>query len=152
MKKIYIASPFGFAESTLDFHKSKIIPAVAGRGVEVLDPWTLPPSPPFPSASVEEWRDFCAAKGAANLQAIDGSDGVFAVLDGVDVDSGTASEIGYAFAKGKRIVGYRNDFRRTGDTMASIVNLQVEFFIKKSGGDIIQRVDLIDSAVAKLLD
>ena len=152
MRRIYIASPFGFAESTLDFHKSKIIPAIASCGVAVLDPWTLPPSPPFPSASVEEWRFFCAAKGEANLQAIDRSDGVFAVLDGVDVDSGTASEIGYAFAKGKRITGYRNDFRRTGDTMASVVNLQVEFFIRASGGEIIRSVDLIDAAVAKLLD
>ena len=152
MKKIYIASPLGFAESTLDFHKSKIIPAVAGCGVQVLDPWTLPPSPPSLSASVEEWRVFCEVKGGANLQAIDDSDGVFAVLDGVDVDSGTASEIGYAFAKGKRIVGYRNDFRRTGDTMASVVNLQIEFFIRKSGGDIIRNVDLIDAAVVKLLD
>lgn len=152
MKKIYIASPFGFAESTMDFYKSKIIPAVASCGVEVLDPWTLPPSPPSLNAPVEEWRDFCEAKGAANLLAIDDSDGVFAVLDGVDVDSGTASEIGYAFAKGKRIMGYRNDFRRAGDTIASVVNLQVEFFIRKSGGDIIQIFDSIDAAVAKLLD
>lgn len=152
MKKIYIASPFGFAESTMAFHKSKIIPAVASCGVEVLDPWTLPPSPPSLNAPLEEWRDFCAAKGAANLQAIDDSGGVFAVLDGVDVDSGTASEIGYAFAKGKRIVGYRNDFRRTGDTMASIVNLQVEFFIRKSGGDIIRSLECMDAVMEKLLD
>ena len=152
MKRIYIAGPLGFAESTLGFHTEKIIPAIASCGVEVLDPWRLPPSPPLPSASVEEWRAFCEAKGAANLQAIDGSNGVFAVLDGVDVDSGTASEIGYAFAKGKRIVGYRNDFRRSGDTMASVVNLQVEFFIRASGGDIVRSVDLIVDAVAKLLN
>lgn len=101
---------------------------------------------------MEEWRDFCAAKGEANLRAIDGADGVVAVLDGVDVDSGTASEIGYAFAKGKRIVGYRNDFRRTGDTMASVVNLQVEFFIRASGGDIVRSIDLIADAVEKLLN
>lgn len=145
MKKIYIAGPFGFAESTLDFHQSKIIPAIASCGVEVPDPWTPPPSSPFPSAPVEEWRVFCAAKGEANLQAIDRS-------DGVDVDSGTASEIDYAFAKGKRITGYRNDFWRTGNTMASVVNLQVEFFIRASGGEIIRNVDLMAAAVAKLLD
>ena len=34
---------------------------------------------------------------------------VVAVLDGADVDSGTAAEIGYAFARGKLIVGYRGD-------------------------------------------
>ena len=38
------------------------------------------------------------------------SDVANAVLDGTDVDSGTASEIGYAFAKGKAIVGYRGVF------------------------------------------
>src|SRR4030095_14231926 len=40
--------------------------------------------------------------GANNRAAIDRADGVVAVLDGVDVDSGTAAEIGYAFARGKR--------------------------------------------------
>lgn len=34
----------------------------------------------------------------------------FAVLDGVDVDSGTAWEIGYAYARGKPIIGLRTDF------------------------------------------
>ena len=38
-----------------------------------------------------------------------------AVLDGTDVDSGTAAEIGYAFARGKLIVGYRGDFRLSAD-------------------------------------
>ena len=72
---------------------------------------------------------------------IDSSDGILAVLDGTDVDSGTASEIGYAFALGKRILGYRGDFRLTGDNPGSTVNLQVEYFIRKSGGRIVRSVD-----------
>lgn len=49
-------------------------------------------------------------------------------------------------------MGYRNDFQRTGDTMASVVNLQVEFLIRKSGGDIIRCFDCMDAAMEKLLD
>lgn len=36
---------------------------------------------------------------------------MLAILDGQDVDSGTAAEIGYAFARRKPIVGYRGDLR-----------------------------------------
>ena len=52
--------------------------------------------------------------GRNNVKTIDRCDGVFAILDGVDVDSGTAAD-GYAFAKGKPIVGYRSDFRLAAD-------------------------------------
>lgn len=57
--------------------------------------------------------------------------GVVAVLDGVDLDSGTTAEIGYATGPGKWVIGYRCDFRRTGEDVASQVNLRVEFFIVK---------------------
>ena len=68
------------------------------------------------------------------------------MLDGVDVDSGTAAEIGYGFAKGKKIVGYRGDLRLSSDNEGAIVNLQVEYFIRASGGTIINRlVDLPDA-------
>lgn len=76
--------------------------------------------------------------GKSNQNMIDKSEFVLAILDGVDVDSGVASEIGYAFGKNKKIFGYRSDFRQTGDNSAAIVNLQVEFFIQKSGGKIFQ--------------
>lgn len=57
---------------------------------------------------------------------VDGSDLIVAVLDGVDVDSGTAWEIGYAYAKGKPVIGLRTDFRDLSD---GIVNLMVEMAI-----------------------
>ena len=63
-----------------------------------------------------------------------------AVLDGADVDSGTAAEIGYAFARGKLIVGYRGDFRLSADNEGGTVNLQVEYFIRESGGTIVEPV------------
>jgi nucleoside 2-deoxyribosyltransferase len=43
------------------------------------------------------------------------SDVVVAILDGSDVDSGTAVEIGYAGGKNIPIVGVRTDFRTSSD-------------------------------------
>ena len=43
------------------------------------------------------------------------ADVVVAVLDGPDVDSGTAFEVGYAHARGVPIIGIRTDFRKSQD-------------------------------------
>ena len=60
------------------------------------------------------------------VEGIDSSDIVVAVLDGIDVDSGTAWEIGYAYAQKKPVIGLRTDFRSLSD---GIVNLMVEMAI-----------------------
>ena len=49
------------------------------------------------------------------IQGVDEADVLVAVLDGADVDSGTAFECGYAFAKGKPIIGIRTDIREGED-------------------------------------
>jgi nucleoside 2-deoxyribosyltransferase len=67
--------------------------------------------------------------GQLNVDMIDRSFAVLAVLDGGDVDSGTAAEVGYASAKGKRVIGLRLDTRVTGDNEGVTVNLQVEHFL-----------------------
>jgi nucleoside 2-deoxyribosyltransferase len=46
-----------------------------------------------------------------DLKELEGSDVIVAVLDGPDVDSGTAFEVGYARARGKPVVGLKTDFR-----------------------------------------
>lgn len=46
------------------------------------------------------------------VQGIEEADVVLAILDGADADSGTSFEVGYAFARGKPIIGVRTDFRR----------------------------------------
>lgn len=77
--------------------------------------------------------------GRSNAERIDRSDAVFAILDGVDVDSGTAAEIGYGFARGKVVCGLRTDFRLAGDNVGAVVNLQVQYFIEASGGAVVTR-------------
>ncbi len=62
----------------------------------------------------------------ANLRALMGCDIMIAILDGPQVDDGTAWEIGYFYSLGKRILGIRTDFRRAGETPQSKVNIMLE--------------------------
>ncbi len=145
---IYLASPLGFASSTRSF-----MDELVGRlrqHVAVVNPWDDQRfAPEFAelehvdsvSERVGRLTAINAELGRANTASIDGTDGVFAILDGVDVDSGTAAEIGYAFARGKYVAGLRTDFRLAGDNPGSIVNLQVQYFIEKSGGTVVTEVD-----------
>jgi nucleoside 2-deoxyribosyltransferase len=105
---------------------------------------------PYGAKKRDAWRKLDVEIGGNNRAGIDRADMVLAVLDGVDVDSGTAAEIGYAFAKGKPILGYRGDFRLSADNEGAMVNLQVEYFIRQSGGDIVTKVADLGPALAKL--
>lgn len=125
-------------------------------GHTLLDPWAdaggaiAIAALPMGEERREAWRAFNSETGRRNQQAIDACDAVFAVLDGSDVDSGTGAEIGYAYARGKPILGYRGDFRLSADNEGGIVNLQVEYFIRASGGEIISALDQLPDAIAKL--
>src|SRR5258705_5589932 len=155
---IYMASPLGFSEAGRHFYNSVLVPFVKRLGYEVLDPWALGDRArieavqrlPYGIEKREAWRTLNREIGATNRAAIDQAHGVIAVLDGVDVDSGTAAEIGYAFARGKLIVGYRGDFRLSADNEGSTVNLQVEFFIRESGGAIVSRYEDLEAHLRPL--
>ena len=130
-----------------------------GMGHAVLDPWLLiDPKEfdrvrqmPYGIERRDAWRMLNARAADTNRRAIDDCQAVFAVLDGVDVDSGTSAEIGYAFARGKKILGYRGDFRLSADNEGATVNLQVEYFIRESGGDIVFSLSEVREALKKLL-
>jgi nucleoside 2-deoxyribosyltransferase len=153
--KIYLAGPLGFSEAGRFYQDTVLIPALARTGHDILNPWKLTEQRkidavlgmPYGPARRDAWRNLNGEIGGNNRSAIDSSDAVFAILDGVDVDSGTASEIGYAFAQGKPILGYRGDLRLSADNDGAIVNLQVEYFIRQSGGDIVTR---LEEALARL--
>jgi hypothetical protein len=57
---------------------------------------------PFGPERRDAWRMLNPKIGRKNQLAIDECNAIFAVLDGTDVDSGTAAEIGYGFARGKK--------------------------------------------------
>ena len=151
-KKIYLASPLGFSEAGRKFYYEQLIPLLVKKGLKVVDPWLLTPESEIKRIIQMEygpekkaaWKEMNIRMAETNRSAIDSAEGMLAVLDGVDVDSGTASEIGYAFGIGKVIIGYRGDFRLSADNEGSRVNLQVEYFITKSGGDIATSLENLD--------
>jgi nucleoside 2-deoxyribosyltransferase len=156
--RIYMAGPLGFSEAGRQFYTSVLLPFVRSLGHDVLDPWTATDpcrieavrKMPYGPERREAWRELNREIGANNRAAIDEARVVVAILDGTDVDSGTAAEIGYAFARGKLIVGYRGDFRLSADNEGSTVNLQVEYFIRESGGTIVDRYQDLESSLRPL--
>lgn len=50
-----------------------------------------------------------------DVNGLNQSDRVVAIMDGCDPDSGTCWECGYAYAKGKPIIVVRTDFRGVGE-------------------------------------
>lgn len=143
-KRVYLASPLGFADSTRAFMSELV--TILETAVDIENPWDdLRFVGEFAAIDridsvtgrQERLRIINEEIGRSNVARIDKADGLFAILDGVDVDSGTAAEIGYAFASGKYICGLRTDFRMTGDNAGAIVNLQVQYFIESSGGTVV---------------
>jgi nucleoside 2-deoxyribosyltransferase len=154
-KRVYVASPLGFSEATRPFSEDVLLPRLRATGFDVLDPWAGGGAIEAalriadPEERVAALRLANDDVGRANAEMIEACDAVFAVLDGSDVDSGTAAEIGYAAALGRPIVGWRSDFRAAGDNAGAVVNLQVQHFIKRTGGRI---ATSLDDAIAALLE
>lgn len=65
------------------------------------------------------------------------------VLDGIELNSGDVSEIGFAAAFGKRCYGLRADFRNSGDFDGIPINLQVLYLIESSGGKLFRSISEI---------
>jgi len=81
-----------------------------------------------------------------NLQALEKSDIVIAIIDGADADSGTAWEMGYAFSQKKQVIALRTDFRRAG--MYERVNLMLE----ESAKVVISTLELLEVIKSPLMD
>jgi len=155
--RIYLAGPLGFAEAGRTFHDT-MVASLRRLGHEVIDPWRLTAKGktdaagrlPYGVKRRRAWRKLNREIAENNRKGIDRCDAIVAVLDGADVDSGTAAEIGYGYARGKRILGYRGDFRLAGDNDGALVNLQVEYFIRESGGDIVTEIAALPVALKAL--
>ena len=149
--RVYVASPLGFFEAGRRYHDA-INAALVAAGLVPVDPWYDPAAEvtrelarirALPDAA-ERDASFAALNfgiGAKNAELIDTSDAMLAVLDGSDVDSGTASEIGYACAREKLVVGLRTDSRFSGDNEGTPVNLQVRYFIERARGEVVTTLE-----------
>lgn len=160
-RRAYLASPLGFADSTKAFMAE--LKVALGELVIVENPWDFG-GPELSAAferayALQRYSERLAALHALNAriaakneEAIRRCDLVIAVLDGVDVDSGTASEIGFAYGLGKPSFGLRTDSRLAGDNLGSTVNLQVEYWIQARGGRIVATTAALLEALRDWLD
>ncbi len=115
MRTVYLAAPL-FSEAELDFNL-RMRDDIKAAGFNVF-------LPQEDSNNIKDEKTRQRIIFGRNEAAIQDSDIIVAVIDGTDVDSGTAWEIGYAHAMGKPILGLRTDFRTLG--IEGTVNLMIE--------------------------
>lgn len=144
---VYVASPLGFAKTSKYFYDEVLLPELRAGGFDPLDPW-LGAAPIEAAMRISNPAERFEALVAANVEVgrqnenlLAQATAVFAVLDGPDVDSGTAAEIGWAAALRLPVVGWKTDLRLASDNEAAVVNLQVQYFIERSGGRIERDLD-----------
>ena len=151
MPRIYLASPLGFSPEYRSYLE-RVKARLDQLSYEVFDPWEEPFGKLHDEASrikdyverIEAYRLIAAKMGKFNATGIEDSDMLLGILDGAEVDSGTASEIGYAAGLGKRCYGLRTDRRDCGDHAGLPINLQVLFFIEQSGGKLFRSIEEIE--------
>jgi nucleoside 2-deoxyribosyltransferase len=158
---LYIASPLGFTEPGRLWQEQVLLPRLAGLDCRLYDPWKVPndaraildealATPPSQERSALLYK-FNRLRGAQNVQALDKSAGMLAILDGVDLDSGTVAEVGYMSAQAKPVIGLRTDFRFASDNEADPINLQVVYFVEASGGRLVHTLDEAVSLIDDLI-
>ncbi len=129
MSVIYLAGPL-FTEAERDWHrktKRLLLEQASRRGqaVEIIWPYELITPEEIAALGVGARAEIfrrCKTE-------LDRTDVLIALLDGTQVDDGTAWEIGYFFATKSAesmIIGIRTDFRRAGESEHAIVNAMVE--------------------------
>lgn len=81
----------------------------------------------FTKQDVAKWgKDAPVNIMTTNSSVLETCDAVVAVLEGPQIDDGTAWEVGYACAKNIPVVGFRTDFRKCGDAEHATINSMVQ--------------------------
>lgn len=140
----YLASPYGFAESTRSFYTDHLLPLVRSH-VEVIDPWVaeLPPGDGLAERQL--------ALGEFHLRSIaERADLVVACLDQEPPDNGTVVEVAWAAAHGLPVIAYRNDLRQGGEDGLAY-NLMIGAVVRRSGGVEVRTLTALDQALARLV-
>jgi nucleoside 2-deoxyribosyltransferase/predicted secreted protein len=80
-----------------------------------------------------------------NKDDLNRADIIVAVIDGADADSGTAWEMGYAYAHNKPVIAVRTDFRRVG------MHEQVNLMLEESSKVVSSTIELLESVNTPLI-
>ncbi|MCL2001377.1 MAG: nucleoside 2-deoxyribosyltransferase [Planctomycetes bacterium] len=84
------------------------------------------------------------------VDGIDSSDAVLSLIDGAEVDSGVAWEMGYAYARGKPVIGVRTDFRPGAEHGVNIMlSRSCRYLIREFSFQ--EKVEILAKGVARRL-
>ncbi|MCK5660075.1 MAG: nucleoside 2-deoxyribosyltransferase [Methanosarcinales archaeon] len=138
MKSIYLAAPlFSVAEQEFNL---RLAAAFKEKGFAVFLPQE--DSKDTKDMRGQDLQDYIFN---SNAKAIRDCDIMVAVLDGADVDSGTAWEVGYAHALEKTVIGLRTDFRTLGEH-EGVVNIMIAYSMET----IYQNIEKLMDALADI--
>lgn len=143
--KVYLAGPlFSEAERSWTRHMRRVLEKAA-PGIRFIWPYELITKHEIEALGPERAKREIFDR---DRRALDDSDAVIAVLDGTQVDDGTAWEIGYFFASkpGAPIIGIRTDFRQAGDLPGSLANIMIE----RACSHIVRSLDELVEIVCRL--
>jgi nucleoside 2-deoxyribosyltransferase len=112
--RIYLAGPL-FTEAERRFNV-ELADRLGAAGHAVYLPQRDAPAPAGDGYPTRIFR--------ANLEGLEAAEALVAVCDGVQVDDGTAWEIGWAYARGVPVYGLRTDPRSV--TAQERINLTIE--------------------------
>ena len=147
--KIYLAGPI-FSEADQEWlrnlkNRIEEFARASGKEVEVIWPYEL-----ISRNDIENLGDRAKQEIFDRCKSNLGqADFLVALLDGSQVDDGTAWEIGYFYSirDRSRIIGIRTDFRKAGETATSVVNAMIEM----SCGRIVRSVEELLEALSGML-
>lgn len=143
----YVASPYGFAESTKDWYYETFLPLLRNH-VTVLDPWSVNVEDIL-QTSLDERRDLWTKLGERHYNTIaKEAKLVVAGLDQEPPDNGTACEVVWAAAHNIPVIGYRGDMRTSGED-GMPYNLMIAAAIKLSGGVAVTSLTELEKALKR---
>ncbi len=138
--KIYLAGPL-FTTPERDFN-AQLATRLRSAGHDVFVPQDHPAS-----------DGSAAAIFRKDLAGLEWAEGVVAIMDGADPDSGTAWECGYAYAMRKPVVLFRSDIRGSGDSDDFPYNAMLigaaDAHIERHLGSVDEAADAILAALAE---
>ena len=118
-KKIYLASPYGFAEQWRLRLLPEFITKLESMGAKVLEPFARNSDIDL---SIPGWANKLAL---SNFRDLRDSDALFGIVNGSPPDEGVMVELGVAIALGKPTFLFRDDFRKCTDSDEYPLNLMI---------------------------
>jgi len=146
-KLVYVAGPL-FSEAEREFLESMVDIIAKVTGLNPISDFFLPHRDGGELGKGPKRREIFRL----DMYQVDSASIVVALLDGQDVDSGTCIELGFAYAKDKKIFGLLTDFRayHTADPEPHRPNLMV-WGVCEEGKTLFNDIDSLSDAFDKYI-